>query len=279
MTRKQVTIPDLYQKKASQEKISVLTAYDYPTARLCEEAGVEVVLVGDSLGNVMLGQGSTVGVTMDHMLHHIKAVRRGLTSSFLIGDLPFMSYQISLEQALTNSARMMQEGGCDCVKLEGGAEMAPTVKAIVDAGIPVCAHIGLTPQSVSKLGGYKVQGKDLAGAQKLIDDAKALAAAGADLIVFECIPSPLAKIITENTSMVTIGIGAGPDCDAQVLVYHDIVGLSMRKTPKMAKQYADLFEVIKNAMQSYVSEVKSGAFPQPEHEFAMAEDIVAKLKV
>ncbi len=279
MTRKQVSIPDLYQKKASQEKISVLTAYDYPTAMLCEAAEVEVVLVGDSLGNVMLGQGSTVGVTMDDMLHHIKAVRRGLSSCFLIGDMPFMSYQISREQALTNSGRMMQEGGCDCVKLEGGAEMADTVKAIVDAGIPVCAHIGLTPQSVSKLGGYKVQGKDLAGAQKLVDDAKALEAAGADLIVFECIPSALAKIITQNTSMVTIGIGAGPDCDGQVLVYHDIVGLSMRKTPKMAKQYVDLAELIKNAMQSYVSEVKSGAFPQPEHEFAMAEDVVAKLKV
>jgi 3-methyl-2-oxobutanoate hydroxymethyltransferase len=279
MTRKQVTIPDLYRKKADQEKISVLTAYDYPTAALCEEAGVEVVLVGDSLGNVMLGQGSTVGVTMDHMLHHIKAVRRGIKSCFLIGDLPFMSYQISLEQALTNSARMMQEGGCDCVKLEGGAEMAPTVKAIVDAGIPVCAHIGLTPQSVSKLGGYKVQGKDLAGAQKLIDDAKALEAAGADIIVFECIPSALAKVITQNTSMVTIGIGAGPDCDGQVLVYHDIVGLSMRKTPKMAKQYVDLSDIIKKAMQSYVSEIKSGDFPQPEHEFTMAEEVVAGLKV
>jgi 3-methyl-2-oxobutanoate hydroxymethyltransferase len=279
MTRKQVTIPDLYQKKADQEKISVLTAYDYPTAALCEAAGVEVVLVGDSLGNVMLGQGSTVGVTMDDMLHHIKAVRRGLSSCFLIGDMPFMSYQISHEQALTNAARMMQEGGCDCVKLEGGAEMASTVKAIVDAGIPVCAHIGLTPQSVSKLGGYKVQGKDLAGAQKQIDDAKALEAAGADMIVFECIPSALAKVITQNTSMVTIGIGAGPDCDGQVLVYHDIVGLSMRKTPKMARQYVDLSEIIKNAMQSYVSEVKSGDFPQPEHEFAMSEDVVAKLKV
>ncbi|KMY67911.1 3-methyl-2-oxobutanoate hydroxymethyltransferase [Desulfocarbo indianensis] len=278
MTRKQVTIPDLYQKKASQEKISVLTAYDYPTAALCEAAGVEVVLVGDSLGNVMLGQGSTVGVTMDDMLHHIKAVRRGLSSCFLIGDLPFMSYQVSREQALINSGRMMQEGGCDCVKLEGGAEMAETVKAIVDAGIPVCAHIGLTPQSVSKLGGYKVQGKDLAGAQKLIDDAKALQAAGADMIVFECIPSALAKIITENTSMVTIGIGAGPDCDGQVLVYHDIVGLSMRKTPKMAKQYVDLFAVIQEAMQNYVSEVKGGTFPQKAHEFAMAEDVVGQLK-
>ena len=278
MPRKQVTIPDLYRKKADGEKITVLTAYDYPTARLCEAAGIEVVLVGDSLGNVVLGQGSTVGVTMDDMLHHIKAVRRGLDSAFLIGDMPFMSYQVSREQALANAGRMMQEGGCDCVKLEGGVEMAPTVKAIVDAGIPVCAHIGLTPQSVSKLGGYKVQGKDLAGAQKLIDDAKALAEAGADLIVFECIPSPLAKAITQNTPMVTIGIGAGPDCDGQVLVFHDIVGLSMRKTPKMAKQYVDLAAIIQEAMQSYAAEVKNRSFPQPEHEFALSPEVVAQLK-
>jgi 3-methyl-2-oxobutanoate hydroxymethyltransferase len=189
MNRKKITLSDLYQMKTEGKKISMLTAYDYPTARLCEAAGVDSVLVGDSLGNVVLGYDSTVPVTMEETIHHLKAVRRGTSQAFLIGDMPFMSYQVSVEQALTNAGRLMKEGGCECVKLEGGAEMAETVKALVKVGIPVCSHIGLTPQSVSKLGGYKVQGKDLAGAQKLVEDAKALDQAGASLIVFECIPS------------------------------------------------------------------------------------------
>ena len=279
MERKPVTIPDLYQMKKQGQKISVLTAYDYPGAVLAEAAGVDVVLVGDSLGNVVMGLNGTVPVTMEEMIHHIKAVRRGLASAFLIGDLPFLSYQVSREQAILNSGRFLKEAGCDMVKLEGGAEMAGTVKAIVDAGIPVCAHIGLTPQSVTKLGGYKVQGKDLATAQKLVDGAKALQQAGADMIVFECIPSALAAAITQAVEMVTIGIGAGPDCDGQVLVFHDVLGLTTRKTPKMAKQYLNLMDLAGSALGQYVSEVRQGGFPAPEHGFAMDPEVVAQLKL
>lgn len=279
MERKKITIPDLMAKKKNGQKVTMLTAYDYPTALAMERAGVDSVLVGDSLGNVVLGHESTVPVTMEDMLHHIQAVRRGLSSPLLIGDMPFMSYQVNREQAVRNAGRLMKEGGCDCVKLEGGLEMAPTVKAIVDAGIPVCAHIGLTPQSVAQLGGYRVQGKDLAGAQKLIDDAKALQEAGARLIVFECIPSALAAAITANTPLVTIGIGAGPDCDGQVLVVHDIIGLAERKPPKMAKQYVNLFPLLEQAVSSYVEEVGSGVFPAEEHGFAMDQAVVDQLKL
>jgi 3-methyl-2-oxobutanoate hydroxymethyltransferase len=279
MERKKITIPDLIQKKQNGQKVTMLTAYDYPTARAMDRAGVDSVLVGDSLGMVVLGYDSTVPVTMDEMLHHIKAVRRGLQYALLIGDMPFMSYQVSIEQAVSNAGRMMKEGGCECVKLEGGAEVAPKVKAIVEAGIPVCAHIGLTPQSVAQLGGYKVQGKDLAGAQKLIDDAGALAQAGASLIVFECIPSPLAAAITANTPLVTIGIGAGPDCDGQVLVIHDLVGMAERKPPKMARQYTNLFPDLESAISSYVEEVAAGVFPAQEHGFAMDPAVVDQLKL
>ena len=277
MPADKVTLTRLKEMKDNGEKIAVLTAYDYPTARLCDQAGVEVVLVGDSLGNVVMGLDSTVPVTVDQMIHHCRAVRRGLSRAFLIGDMPFLSYQVSREQAVANAGRFLKEAGCDCVKLEGGAEMAGTVRAIVEAGIPVCAHIGLTPQSVSKLGGYRVQGKDLQSARKLIQDARALEVAGADLIVFECIPSPLARAITERTDMITIGIGAGPHCHGQVLVYHDLVGLTTRKTPKMAKQYLDLWPRIRQAMQTYVAEVKSGDFPAPEHEFTMDPEVAAHL--
>ncbi|MBU2517843.1 MAG: 3-methyl-2-oxobutanoate hydroxymethyltransferase [Proteobacteria bacterium] len=278
MERKKITVPELIQKKKTGEKISMLTAYDYPTARVMERVGVDSVLVGDSLGMVVLGYDSTVPVTMDEMLHHIKAVRRGIKSPLLIGDMPFMSYQVSARQAVANAGRMMKEGGCDCVKLEGGVEVTPQVKAITDAGIPVCAHIGLTPQSVASLGGYKVQGKDLGGAQKLIDDAGALYEAGARLIVFECIPSALAAAITKNTPLVTIGIGAGPDCDGQVLVIHDLVGLAERNPPKMARQYVNLFPQLEQAVSSYAQEVRSAAFPAPEHGFAMDQAVVDQLK-
>lgn len=279
MDRKPVTIGKLFNMKAEGKKITMLTAYDYPSAVLCERAGMDIVFVGDSLGMVMLGHTSTVPVTMDDMMLHIKSVRRGVKASFLMGDMPYMSYSISKEQALTNAARIMQEGGCDMVKLEGGAEVAPVVKAITDAGIPVCGHIGLTPQSVAMLGGYRVQGKDLSGAQKMIDDAKALEAAGAACLVMECVPSPLAKAITEAVSMITIGIGAGPHCDGQVLVMHDILGLSLRPTPKMAKQYADVAGQIEKAMAQFVAEVRELSFPAPENEFAMDPDVVAQLKV
>jgi 3-methyl-2-oxobutanoate hydroxymethyltransferase len=279
MERKKITISDLYQMKASGEKVTMLTAYDYPGAVACQRAGVDSVLVGDSLGNVVLGLDSTVPVTMDDMIRHCQAVRRGITHPFMIGDMPFLSYQVSREQAITNAGRFMQEGGCDCVKLEGGAEMADTVAAIVRAGIPVCAHIGLTPQSVAMLGGYKVQGKDLSGAQKLVDSAKALEQAGAAMIVFECIPSALAAAITKQSGMITIGIGAGPHCDGQVLVYHDVLGLTTRKTPKMAKQFINLLPQIEQAVDDYVREVKAGAFPEDQHGFAMDHSVVAKLKI
>ncbi|CAO0823755.1 3-methyl-2-oxobutanoate hydroxymethyltransferase [Desulfarculales bacterium] len=279
MERKKVTIPELYQMKKNGQKVSMITAYDYPTAVLADSAGMDTVLVGDSLGNVVMGLDSTVPVTMEEMLHHIKAVRRGVKNALLIGDMPFLSYQISHEQAILNAGRFLKEGGCDIVKLEGGSERAPTVKAIVDAGIPVCAHIGLTPQSVSKLGGYKVQGKDLGGAQKLIDAAKDLQEAGADMIVFECIPSPLAAAITEAVTMITIGIGAGGDCDGQVLVFHDLVGFTTRKTPKMAKQHVDLFALVHKALSDYHQEVESRVFPAPEHGFAMNAKVIKQLKI
>ncbi len=279
MDRKPVTIGKLFKMKAEGQKISMITAYDYPSAVLCDRAGVDMILVGDSLGMVMLGHQSTVPVTMDDMLLHIKSVRRGLKAAFLVGDMPYMSYSISLEQALTNATRIMQEGGCDMIKLEGGAEVAPAVKAITDAGIPVCGHIGLTPQSVAMLGGYKVQGKDLAGAQKMIDDAKALQEAGASCLVMECVPSALAEAITKAVDMVTIGIGGGPGCDGQVLVLHDILGLSLRKTPKMAKLYADVAGQIQGAVEQYVSDVSNHSFPAPENGFAMDESIVEQLKL
>lgn len=278
MGRPKVTITDLYQQKAAGQKISVCTAYDYPTARLMDRARVDCVLVGDSLGNVMLGYESTVPVTMDEMLHHIKAVRRGLKRAYLIGDLPFMSYQASIEDAVRNAGRFMKEGGCDCVKLEGGAQMAPTVRALTNAGIGVCAHIGLTPQSVSQLGGYKVQGKDLAGGQQLIEDAKALGEAGAMMIVFECMPAPLAAAITRTTDMITIGIGAGPGCDGQVLVFHDLVGYGEKAPPKMVRQYVNLHPQMEKALTEYVAEVKSGAFPGDGHGFGMEDPVLQKLR-
>jgi 3-methyl-2-oxobutanoate hydroxymethyltransferase len=279
METRKVTIPDLYQMKRDGQKITMLTAYDYPTAVLCQRAGVETVLVGDSLGNVVMGLDSTVPVTMDDMIRHCQSVRRGVNGPLLIGDMPFLSYQVSFEQAIANAGRFLKEGGCECVKLEGGTEMAPTVRAIVAAGIPVCGHIGLTPQSVAMLGGYKVQGKDLAGAQKLVDAAKALQDAGACMIVFECIPSALAGAITKVLTIPTIGIGAGPDCDGQVLVYHDVVGFTTRKTPKMAKRYVNLFALVEKALTAYVTEVRGGEFPAQEHGFAMEAKVVKRLKL
>lgn len=273
-----ITIPVLKTKKAEKVKITMLTAYDYPTALMVDEAGVDMVLVGDSLGMVMLGYESTVPVTMDEMVHHIKAVRRGLKNALLVGDMPFMSYNVSPAQAVENAGRLMKEGGADMIKLEGGVEAAPAVKAIVDAGIPVCGHIGLTPQSVAKLGGYKVQGKDLSGAQKQIDAAKAIEEAGADALVMECIPGPLAKAITGMTGLVTIGIGAGPDCDGQVLVTHDMLGVFTHRPPKMVRQYAQVHGQMVTAMSDYIADCKSGSFPAPEHGFVMDEAILKDLK-
>ena len=277
MERKKVTIASLMEKKGKGQKITMITAYDYPTARLVDEAGIDTVLVGDSMGMVMLGYDSTVPVTMDDMIHHCKAVRRGVKSAFILGDMPFMSYQISVEKAIENAGRFIKEAGCDCVKLEGGSEMAPVTKAIVQAGVPVCAHIGLTPQTATMLSGFKVQGKDAESARKLMEAAKDFERAGAFMIVMECIPDLLAAKITKELKIPTIGIGAGKNCDGQVLVYHDVVGLFERFTPKFVKQYINLSPKIKEAISQYKTDVETGVFPGPEHTFSMKAEEAGKI--
>ena len=273
-----VSILDLAEKKQQGTKITMLTAYDFAMASMIDQVGIDTILVGDSLGMVVLGYDSTVPVTMEDMLHHCKAVRRGVNRALLIGDMPFMSYQVSIPQAVENAGRFIKEAGCDAVKLEGGTEVADTVKAIVDAGIPVCAHIGLTPQTATKLGGFKVQGKDAESARAMVESAKALDRAGAFLIVMECIPSPLAAEITKAVSMPTIGIGAGPDCDGQVLVTNDMLGLFEKFIPKFVKQFTQLAPQIKAALAEYMKEVKEGTFPGPEHGFGMAQEELNKIK-
>jgi 3-methyl-2-oxobutanoate hydroxymethyltransferase len=277
MNRKKVTIAELQQKKGQGRKITMMTAYDYPTAYLVDQAGIDMILVGDSLGMVMLGYDSTVPVTMDEMIHHCKAVSRGAKSSFIIGDMPFMSYQVNADKAVENAGRFMKEAGCDSVKLEGGSNMAPVVKAIVRAGIPVCCHIGLTPQTATMLSGFRVQGKDAEGARQLLKSAKDLEEAGAFIIVFECIPDSLAARITGELKIPTIGIGAGKDCDGQVLVYHDLVGLYERFTPKFVKQYINLSPKIREALIQYKTEVENGTFPGPEHSFTMKKEEADKI--
>jgi len=277
MERKKVTIGDLMAKKESGKRISMMTAYDYPGAHMVDQAGIDTILVGDSLGMVVLGYTSTVPVTMEEMIHHTKAVMRGTTWAFVIGDMPFMSYQASIEDAVRNAGRFIKEGGCDAVKLEGGSEVAPVVKAIVTAGIPVCAHIGLTPQTATQLGGFRVQGKDAESARNLIKSAKDLEAAGAFMVVMECIPDVLAARITKELAIPTIGIGAGRDCDGQVLVYHDTVGLFERFTPKFVKQYIKLGPMIVDALKEYKREVEEGVFPGDEHTFTMSKEEAKKL--
>lgn len=272
-----ITIAMLHEKKKKGEKITMLTAYDYPTAQLVDRAGIDTILVGDSLGMVVLGYESTVPVTMDEMIHHCKAVTRGVKRSFVIGDMPFMSYHVGTERAVENAGRFLKEAGCDAVKLEGGSEMAPVVKAIVDMGIPVCAHIGLTPQTASKLSGFKVQGKDAESAKDLIRSAMDLEKAGAFMVVIECVPDVLAARITKELKIPTIGIGAGKDCDGQVLVYHDLVGLFERFTPKFVKQYIKLAPKITEALVQYKKEVEQGLFPAPEHTFSMKPEEAEKI--
>jgi 3-methyl-2-oxobutanoate hydroxymethyltransferase len=272
-----VTIGELQQKKEAGQKITMMTAYDYPTANLVDQAGIDTILVGDSLGMVMLGYDSTVPVTMDEMIHHCKAVSRGVNSGFIIGDMPFMSYQVNLEQAVENAGRFMKEAGCDSVKLEGGSEMAPVVKAIVTAGVPVCGHIGLTPQTATMLSGFKVQAKDAESARQLLKSAQDLQEARAFMIVMECIPDLVAEKITNELMIPTIGIGAGKNCDGQVLVYHDLVGLFERFTPKFAKQYVNLGPTVKEALIQYKREVEEGIFPGPEHTFSMQQDEAEKI--
>ena len=267
-----ISILDLQSKKQKGEKITMLTAYDYPFARLLDEAGVDSILVGDSLGMVMLGYESTLPVSMEEMLHHVKAVKKGVKRAFLIGDLPFMSYQASKEEAIKNAGLFMK-AGCDAIKLEGGKEVFDTVKFIVDMGIPVLGHIGLTPQSISKLGGYRVQGRDKNSALRILESAMALEAAGAFGIVLECIPYLLAKLITEKISIITIGIGAGPFCDGQVLVLHDLLGIFEDKKPKFVKVYANLAPIVKQAISSFIDEIKTKKFPDLHHAYALPKEV------
>ncbi|WP_028578233.1 3-methyl-2-oxobutanoate hydroxymethyltransferase [Desulfomicrobium escambiense] len=265
------TLNDFLRMKKDGEKIVMLTAYDYPSARLAEEAGVDVVLVGDSLGMVVLGYDSTVPVTMADMIHHSRAVRRGAGKTFVVTDMPFLSYQISPAQALENAGRLVQEGGCEAVKVEGGEEIAAQVRALTRAGIPVCAHVGLTPQSATALSGYKVQGRTAEAANKLLRDALALEEAGAFMIVLECIPVQVAQLVTGRLSIPTIGIGAGAACDGQVLVWHDTLGMFDRFTPKFVKKFETLGVKAKDAVGAYAREVREGTFPGPEHTFTMNE--------
>ncbi len=271
-----VSINTIKEMKSQKEKIVMLTAYDYSTAKLVDEAGIPLILVGDSLGMVILGYDSTLPVTMDDMIHHTKAVARGTKQAIVVGDMPFMTYH-SEPDALKNAARFMQEGGAQAIKLEGGVTVAETVKRIVDCGIPVMGHIGLTPQSVHQLGGHRVQGKTSEAAQKLLMDAQALEQAGAFAVVLELVPAPLSKLISEKISIPTIGIGAGPDCDGQVQVIADLLGLFSDFVPKHAKQYAKLAVAIKAALGDYISEVKAGQFPTSANSSTMDESLLEEL--
>lgn len=271
------TVATLQQQKLDGDKITMLTAYDYSTAKLVDECGVNTILVGDSLGMVMLGYEDTLSVTMEDMIHHTAAVTRGAKNALVVGDMPFMSYQTSVYDAVVNAGRLMKEGRCQAVKLEGGASVCPQIKAITEASIPVVAHIGLTPQSVNAFGGFKVQGKSEADARRLVEEAKAVEEAGAFAIVLECIPAKLAKLITESVSIPTIGIGAGADCDGQVLVYQDMLALFSDFKPKFVKHFANAGEVMKQGFMDYIKEVKEGTFPAAEHTFKIADDIINKL--
>ncbi len=271
---KKPTVLQLKGKKG--ERLAMMTAYDFPTARLVAEAGIDLILVGDSLGMVVLGYDSTVPVTLEDMVHHTKAARRGAPEAFLIGDLPFLSYG-TVEEALASSARLMKEARADSVKLEGGSEVVPVVEALVRAGVPVLGHVGLTPQTASSLGGYKLQGKDEARARRIVEDAVALERAGCWGIVLELVPAPLAKIVTEKVSIPTIGIGAGPHCDGQVLVFHDTVGLFSGFTPTFVKRYAEAGTSIREALSRYAEEVRSGKFPGGEQSFGMKDEVLKKL--
>jgi 3-methyl-2-oxobutanoate hydroxymethyltransferase len=271
MEKQKLSIPALSDMKRQGRKIKMITAYDYPTAVLVDGSPMDMILVGDSLGMVVLGYESTVPVTMEEMIHHTKAVMRGARKTFVVADLPFMSYHVSVEDALRNSGRLVKEGGADAVKLEGGSAMADSVRAIVRAGIPVMGHLGLTPQTATMLGGLRLQAKDASAARTLVADAKALEEAGAFAIVLEAIPSQLAALVTREVSVPTIGIGAGVECDGQVLVLHDMVGLFQRFTPKFVKRYADLGGAMADALSAYCQEVDGGQFPAAEHTFNMKQ--------
>ena len=271
------TTTSIMQMKNSGHKISMLTAYDYTTARLLDEAGVNTILVGDSLGNVILGYEDTISVTVEDMIHHSAAVARGAKNALVVTDLPFMSYQTSVYDAVVNAGRLMKEGRAGAVKLEGGKGVCPQIKAIVSAGIPVVAHLGLTPQSINTFGGFKVQGKTEAAAKKLIEDAKAVEEAGAFLLVLECVPAKLAKLVTESINIPTIGIGAGAGCDGQVLVNQDMLGMFSDFTPKFVKRFANVGEIMKQAVKTYIAEIDDGTFPAEEHCYKIDDEVIDKL--
>lgn len=278
MDQNKITIQDIKQAKKDRRKIIMATAYDYPFGLIADEAGVDIVLVGDSLGMVVMGLDGTVGVTMDQMIHHIRAVVSGCKKALVVGDMPFMSYNTSIREAIINAGRLMKEGGCDVVKLEGGVNFAPTVEAIVKAGIPVQGHIGLTPQTASALGGFKMQGKDAQAAKSIIDDAKALEDAGAFSLILEAVPAPLGELVAKSVAGPVIGIGAGSQVDGQVLVTHDMVGLFDKFVPKFVKQYAQIRPTIIDALKTFKKEVCNESFPAPEHSFSMPDKTLEELK-
>lgn len=271
------TVTTFQKAKQEGKRLSMLTAYDYSTAKLMDESGIHGILVGDSLGNVVLGYEDTISVTMEDMIHHGAAVARGAKNALVVIDMPFMSYQTSVYDALVNAGRLMKEGRGGAVKLEGGAEVAPQIKAITQAGIPVMAHLGLTPQSINAFGGFKVQGKTEAAAKKLLEDAKIIEEAGAFAVVLECVPAKLAAMVTAELSIPTIGIGAGKGCDGQILVYQDMLAMYSDFTPKFVKHYANIGELMKSAFAAYRQEIEEGVFPGPEHEFAISDEVLKKL--
>lgn len=271
------TVVSFREAKEKGQRLSLLTAYDYSTAKLMDEAGINGILVGDSLGNVMLGYPDTISVTMEDMIHHGAAVARGAKNALVIIDMPFMSYQTSVYDAVVNAGRLMKEGRATAVKLEGGSEVCPHIKAITTASIPVMAHLGLTPQSINAFGGFKVQGKSESAARKLLEDARAVQEAGAFAVVLECVPAKLADIVTKELDIPTIGIGAGNCCDGQILVYQDMLGMYSDFTPKFVRRFADIGSVMKEAFATYQQEVQQGTFPAKEHEYTIADDVLEKL--
>ena len=277
MAKVKLTIPQVKELKAKGKKFTLVTAYDVLIASIIEKTPIEMILVGDSMGMVVFGYNSTVPVTMEDIIHHTKPVVSGAPNTFVVGDMPFGSYNVSVEDAIRNANRIMKEGGADAVKLEGGKNVAHIVEAMVNGGIPVMGHIGLTPQTAAQLGGFKVQGKDAEAAKQLLEDAKALEKAGAFAIVLECLPSPVAKLITQELSIPTMGIGAGMDCDAQVLVTQDLLGMFDRFVPKFVKQYAKLNGQMVDALNEFYTEVQDGVFPGPEYSFGMKEEELKRL--
>jgi 3-methyl-2-oxobutanoate hydroxymethyltransferase len=278
MSKNKVTVLDVQQAKKEGRKLVMCTAYDYPFGLMADEADMDMVLVGDSLGMVVMGLDGTVEVTMEHMIHHIKAVVRGCKCPLIVGDMPFMSYNTSVREAIQNAGRLMKEGGCEAVKLEGGIDFTLTIQAIVKAGIPVQGHIGLTPQTASALGGFKMQGRDALAAKRIIEDARALEDSGVFSMILEAVPAPLGQLVAEAVKVPVIGIGAGPNVDGQVLVTHDMIGLFDKFVPKFVKQYTQVRKTILEALREYKEDVLAVTFPRPEHSFKMPDEALEQLK-